>query len=630
MTTLAPPPPVRRARHQHVELTYQPGIDGLRAVSVLAVIAYHAGWNTFEGGFLGVEVFFAISGYLITSLLAAEYRRGHSISLRSFWGRRARRLLPALYVLLLFVIVASFVSATDYLGRLRGDVAAAFFYVSNWWQVFSKDSYFVQAGRPPMLSHLWSLAVEEQFYLLFPIVALACFKRFRRGRIITGFIVVALASSALMALLHEPYHDATRVYVGTDTRLSGLLLGAALALWWSPTRLRRDATNRVAATVLDALGVGGLIVLLVCFVRINEFDPFVYRGGFLLVDVATLLVVAVVVHPAARLGAVLGWEPLRYLGTRSYGLYLWHWPIFQLTRPDLDLSLPGWLITAIRLLALVVCTELSYRFVEAPFRRGALGRWWDQLRGEQTTPRRRFTELGLAAAIPLLVVGLLAAAPSQASATRSTNVEVALDVTLPPTTAVVATTTTTVAPTVTPVDPAASVAPTTAAPATAPPPPAPPTTLPSSITAIGDSVMAGAAASMRRSIPGIVVDAVKSRQFNDAINQAMGLANFGVLGAVAVVHLGTNGPFSDAQFDHLVDVLGFRTIYFVNTRVPRPWQDIVNSRIASGAARHPNVRVIDWYGASGGHPEYFVEDGTHLTPDGIRAYVTLLLQNLAR
>lgn len=626
MTAVAPPP-IRRVRHQAVELAYQPGIDGLRAVSVLAVIAYHAGWNFFEGGFLGVEVFFAISGYLITSLLATEYRRSRSISLRSFWARRARRLLPALYVLLLAVIAASFLSATDYLSRLRGDVAAAFFYVSNWWQIISKDSYFVQAGRPPLLSHLWSLAVEEQFYVLFPIIALACFKRFRRSRIIAGFVLVALASTVLMALLHEPYHDATRVYVGTDTRLSGLLLGAALALWWTPTRLHRESTNRVATYVLDGLGIAGLVVLAICFMRVNEFDPFVYRGGFLVVDVATLVVVAVVVHPAARLGAVLGWEPLRYLGTRSYGLYLWHWPIFQLTRPDLDLSLPGWLITVIRLVALVVLTEASYRLVEAPFRRGALGRWWHQLRSEQTPPRRRVAQLGLAAGIPLLVIALLVAAPSQASATRPGNVEIALQVTLPPATAAA---TTTSAPTTPPpvVDPAAT-APTTAAPVTAPPPPAPPTTLPSSITAIGDSVMAGASATMRKSIPGIVVDAVKSRQFNDAINQAIVLANFGALGAVALVHLGTNGPFSDAQFDHLVDVLGFRTIYFVNTRVPRPWQDIVNSRIAAGAQRHPNVRVVDWFSASGGHPEYFVEDGTHLTPDGVRAYVTLLLQNLA-
>ena len=256
-------------------LRYVGGVDGLRALSVLAVLAYHAqetGIHTgFDGGFLGVEVFFVVSGYLITSLLLSERRESGAVSLRRFWMRRARRLLPALYLLLAATVGYALLFLPDAIGQLKSDAVAALAYVSNWWQILQHKSYFAEIGRPPLLRHLWSLAVEEQFYLIWPPVLAYSLSRVSRRRVLTGVLVGALASAVLMAVLYVPYTDASRVYYGTDTRASGLLLGAALAFGWAPYRLR-GRPGRHAGTVLDVVGTAGLAVLCWAFLRVNAFD----------------------------------------------------------------------------------------------------------------------------------------------------------------------------------------------------------------------------------------------------------------------------------------------------------------------------------------------------------------------
>jgi len=352
---------------------YVPGLDGLRALAVLAVIAYHVEVPWLPGGLLGVGVFFTLSGYLITDLLLAAHERTGSLGLRTFWLRRARRLLPALYVMLVVVVAWVTVARPGELAALRGQVVAALLYVSNWWLIVHHVSYFARFGPPSPLGHLWSLAIEEQFYLVWPWLLLLGLEVLRRRRwLVLATLALAAASSIEMALLYHPGFDPSRVYDGTDTRAAGLLLGAALAMVWPSRRLRQDV-SRAARWVVDGVGLVGLVAVGVLMVTTTQYSPFLYRGGMALLAVATSLLVAAVVHPASRLGRALGWRPLRWLGERSYGIYLWHYPVIVLTSPAIDrgFDLPR---AFAQVMASIALAALSWRFVEEPIRHGALGR----------------------------------------------------------------------------------------------------------------------------------------------------------------------------------------------------------------------------------------------------------------
>src|SRR3954462_13031129 len=367
-------------------LRYVPGLDGLRALSVTAVLLYHADVSWMPGGFLGVDVFFAISGYLITSLLLAEFRNRGGVNVGQFYLRRARRLLPALFLVLAAVSLFSVIFLPDEVQSLRGDVVAALGYATNWWQIFQHQSYVAAQGRPPMLRHLWSLAVEEQFYLVWPLVLYGMLRLWkgRRTPMLLGTLGIALASFVLMLVLSLPHDytvaDPSRVYYGSDARIYTLLLGAALAMVWSPWKLSPKVA-REPRLILDAVGGAGLLLLVLTFVNAHYQSNFLFRGGFLLVAVLLTIVIAVAVHPASRIGTViLAQQPLRWVGERSYGIYLWHWPIFMVTRPGFHTDITGWPNTALRIALTLVAAELSYRFVEEPIRHGSPGRSYRALR----------------------------------------------------------------------------------------------------------------------------------------------------------------------------------------------------------------------------------------------------------
>jgi peptidoglycan/LPS O-acetylase OafA/YrhL len=618
----------------HDKLGHQPSIDGLRAVSVIAVILYHAELSWIPGGFLGVEVFFVVSGFLITALLVEERFHTGSVSLRGFWTRRARRLLPALYVLLLVVPVVMLVFYRDAAGRLGADVAAALFYVSNWWQIFLQESYFAQAGRPPVLRHLWSLAVEEQFYILFPAFFVWLLSRHGRDRTRNVLIALAIGSAVWMAVLYEPFKDPSRVYFGTDTRLSGLLLGAALAVVWTPWRTRAKA-SRAAGPVLDAIGVGALVALMWFFWRVNEFDPFVYRGGFLLLDLCCVVLIAVLVHPSARLDRLLGLPPLVWVGERSYSIYLWHWPIFMVTRPDLDLPFGGIAVLILRVGLTLVAAELSYRFVEQPVRNGDLSRYVRRFSESTGAERARLQQRlflqvgGLAAVVVLVGAGLVEAANSADRARLEMEVAGAEvlgasqeapggdrapgDASSPSTSVVSATT-----PDGAPAG-SAEVDTTTTVPTR---------TVATNAVAVGDSVMLGAAGAMKAKMPGIRVDAKVSRQFDTIVDAALWYESSGNLPGPLIIQLGNNGIFEEDRLDDMIDRMGDHRVLLVNTRVPRPWEQLANERTAAVAERHDNAALVDWYSLAVDHPEWFVADGTHLRPAGQQAFAELISSEL--
>ncbi|HWQ13290.1 MAG TPA: acyltransferase, partial [Roseiflexaceae bacterium] len=360
-------------------LPYLPGLDGLRALAVLGVLLYHAGLGL-QGGFLGVETFFVLSGFLITSLLLAEWRQDGRVDIVRFWRRRARRLLPALILLLAGTWAFTLLALPEEAAELRDDTLAALGYVMNWRLVFSGRSYFDPLVRPPLLQHLWSLAVEEQFYLLWPPLFAAGMRYLRRAGLLLATLAGAAASAALMAALYDPGADPSRIYYGTDTRAAGLLLGASLALVWAPGHIPAAASRRVGLA-LDAAGLAALAALLAAYAWLFEQHPLLYQGGFGLVAIATAVAVAAATHPQAQLlERLLGWRPLRWVGVRSYGIYLWHWPVFMVTRPEEDVPLDGLPLLALRFAAALGLAALSYRLVELPVRRGALARCWASLR----------------------------------------------------------------------------------------------------------------------------------------------------------------------------------------------------------------------------------------------------------
>ena len=373
-----------------------PGLDGLRAIAVLAVIAYHLGFPWAEGGLLGVGVFFTLSGYLITDILLNQVNRG-GIRFKAFWLGRARRLLPALFVVLVVVLAWVTLIGPHQPASFRMETVSSAFYFNNWWLIFHNVSYFERFSQSP-LDHIWSLSIEEQFYIVWPFLLMLGTKFVRepegaggvRLRLAGVTVLASIASLILMAVLYHPSIDPSRVYYGTDTRAFELLAGAALAMVWPSRRLRAEIAPR-ARDLVDSAGVLGLVVIGVMIWQVGEFSPFLYQGGFALLSIATVLAVAALTHPAARIGNVVGCRPMRWIGERSYGIYLWQLPIIVLTTPEGAHSVEL-LRAAAQVAATFAIADLSWRFVENPIRHGALGRFYRQARaggiGRENVSRR--------------------------------------------------------------------------------------------------------------------------------------------------------------------------------------------------------------------------------------------------
>ena len=624
----------------------------MRAFAVIAVLLYHADLAWIPGGFLGVEVFFVISGYLITALLLAEWRLRGRIDLKTFWLRRARRLLPALYVLLVATLTFAVVFLPGEIAGLRGDVLAALGYVTNWYLIFGQESYFEAVGRPSLLQHLWSLAVEEQFYLIWPpILALGlCIgaTRLRRRRVLTVVIFGAVASAMAMALLYVPGVDPSRIYYGTDTRATGLLCGAALAFLWSPGDKYRPSEARhhrlglpgrsrfrrrwgwTAPLLLDIVGFAALGALVWFCVNLGEFQPFLYSGGFALVGIATTATIMAVVHPHSVIGSrILGSAPLRWVGVRSYGIYLWHWPVFMVTRPDLDVPIDGLPLLALRLSATVVLADLSYRYIETPIRRGALGRAWRTLREAQGPLRRRLRLQWAGVLVPILAsCALLGVAVAQAEPPEKPSYLASMKSVHTVEQSHHASSTAGIVSSGPSLEQEGQeqVKAQTAAKKTWNSGRTGSSAFTGSVSAIGDSVMLGAVGGLQKDIHGLtVVDAEVGLQVYAATDTLRYRRSLGQLGDVVIVHLGNNGTFTKGQFDKIMRILsGVDRVVFVNVAVPRAWEDPNNEVIAEGVERYPNAVLVDWHSVSADRPEIFYKDGYHLRPGGQRLYADLI------
>lgn len=577
-------------------------LDGLRALCAFGVIFYHLGFGWCQGGLHGVTILFVLTGYLTTTGLLRTYERTGKLGIPRFWGRRLWRLMPS--ALAYVAVTAALCVLFDHvlLTKLRTDAIPAIFMYINWEQILSQVSYFNAAGQASPVTHFWSLAVEAQFYLAWPLI-LAIMLRItkRRGPLALLTVVLMLASALAMALLYVPGQDPTRVYYGTDTRAMSMLAGSALALIWPLDRkMAAPAASygwlrRIPLELVSLLSVA---VLVAAMLLLNGTDDYNYFGGMLLLSLIAAVAAATLVVPGTLAGRLLSAPPLRWLGQRSYALYLWHFSILELLNPLNVTTTRPWWIYVLQIALVVVVADLSYRFVEEPLRKGfctpgrrrgvsvashGLGSWAISHKASVAcicllVPVAAFAARGLATIEPVNALG------------DNPNDQVVVHASLK--------------------KPLAEGV--------------------YDVVLVGDSVSLGANKQLNAEFPHGLIDSQGSRQLDAGFEALQGYLDQGVVGDTVIISLGTNGYLTEDGLDQVMDACGpDRTVWFVNVRGPYTTQyDANNAAIDACVAKHDNAKLIDWHARTEGHDELVGPDGIHLTEEGREAYAKLVYDTI--
>ena len=572
---------------------YIPAIDGLRAVAVIAVMLYHLGFTWIPGGFLGVDLFFVISGYVITRLLLDSIQRSGGLDLRAFYIARIRRLLPPLVFMIITTTVVVGLWAPDTMRRFLGDTPFALFGGMNWWLVFRQTDYFEAIGRPPLLQHTWSLGVEAQFYLVWPLILLLVLRYFGKNKIPGAALLIAAFSGIALLVLSLQIDAASgskvsHVYFGTDTHSIGLFLGAALAVRWIPQNLQETVTRK-AQDFIDGIGIFGFLGIIAAFLFIEESDPTLYKLAFPLAGIFGCAIITSIVHPASRFAPILSSKPFIWIGERSYAIYLWHWVVFQVTRPDYDLEGSQWALTALRLLIVFALADISLRLVELPIRTGLVDYWFKGMKY-----RTKRVQLRQRVGVLLIVLAVFGSAVSVASNAivqgdkQLAELKEQLEAPLNP----VATNST---------EPG--------------------------LWVTGDSVILGIRFELDALQDIGLINARVGRQAPELLevitNDKVNMGNSPI-----VFNLGNNNKLTEEQVAAIFEeIKGQPRIVVVNTAVPRPWRDDNNALIAKYASLY-GAYLVDWASISNGRGEYFGSDGVHLAPAGVRAYVEAITSKL--
>ena len=571
-------------------------IDGLRAIAVTAVVLYHLGISWIPGGFLGVDLFFVISGYVITRLILDSINQSSALDLREFYAARLRRIYPAFIFMVVCTIIFIGVWAPEAIKRFLSDLPYALTGSINWLLVARHQDYFEAIGRPPLLQHTWSLAVELQFYLIWPIILLTVLKYFGKKNIARIALLIAITSGVTLFLVslqldQSNAQQVSHIYFGTDTHSLGLFLGSALAVSWIPQNLSADIEKR-AQDVVDAIGVVGLLGLIAAFLFIDESNASLYRIAFPLAGIFGCLVIISLVHPASRFAPLISSAPFRWVGQRSYGIYIWHWVIFQVTRPSVDLTGQSWALYLARVLLVLALADISLRWVEIPFRQGMVQNWF---RGMKY--RSAKVKLRQQLSIVISIIAVLAVTSSISVQAINKADQIAQEQIAQPE------------------DEAASqedLGSTTG------------------LWVTGDSVILGIRSKLESKEHISLINARVGRQAPELL-AVMRVDQSSVPSSPVVFNLGNNNALNEQTVRDIFEVVKNQPqVIVVNTSVPRAWKDANNAIISKVASGYPNVRLVDWDRVSKDRPELFAPDGVHLSPTGSDVYVDLVLTVLVK
>ena len=571
-------------------------IDGLRAIAVTAVVLYHLGISWIPGGFLGVDLFFVISGYVITRLILDSINQSSALDLRAFYAARLRRIYPAFIFMVICTIIFIGVWAPEAIKRFLSDLPYALTGSINWLLVARHQDYFEAIGRPPLLQHTWSLAVELQFYLIWPIILLTVLKYFGKKNIARIALLIAIISGVTLFLVslqldQSNAQQVSHIYFGTDTHSLGLFLGSALAVSWIPQNLSADIEKR-AQDVVDAIGVVGLLGLIAVFLFIDETNAGLYRIAFPLAGIFGCLVIISLVHPASRFAPLISSAPFRWIGQRSYGIYIWHWVIFQVTRPSVDLTGQSWALYLARVLLVLALADISLRWVEIPFRQGMVQNWFRGMkyRSAKVKLRQQLSIVFSVIAVLAVTSSISVQAINKADQIAQTQVtqqedEAASQEDLGSTTGLWVT---------------------------------------------GDSVILGIRSKLESKEHISLINARVGRQAPELL-AVMRVDQSSVPSSPVVFNLGNNNALNEQTVRDIFEVVKNQPqVIVVNTSVPRAWKDANNAIISKVASGYPNVRLVDWDRVSKDRPELFAPDGVHLSPTGSDVYVDLVLTVLVK
>ena len=605
---------------------YLPSIDSLRALAVLAVIIYHVDVNYLPGGFLGVDLFFVLSGYLISSLIIKEHKNTGSVNLYNFYIRRARRLLPAVYFMITVGLVVMVLFNEVLLRKSHLDAIFGYIYSSNWWYIFHKLDYFDSFGAQSPFKHLWSLAIEEQFYMIFPLLFLLVNrkKKSKDGTyklnknflyVVLGLILVSLIAHILLFDIN----NISRIYFGTDTRAFSLLVGVVGAILYPMERLHAKVTpqQNMIYSVVSLVSTATLITVMI---YTSEYNTLLYRGGFLLVAILGLIVIISSGKQHTLMSRLLSFKPIVFIGKISYSLYLWHFPVLVLTTPVSEIGNPNIIFVILRVILTFILATASYVFVETPIRKLGFKNYinviFKKLKKRSRKSRKIYAGVvGLVSILFLMgifgksVPFISTAFVKEMEANKETqfvnngnnkdnNQEKSSDSNK---------------------DNKDNKEDKNNSDKKY-----------SSVLVMGDSLTVDIGEKFQELYPGAVIDGKIGRQLYVAVEEAKSYSKYNNENSAIIFQLGTNGPFTESQIEELVKEFDKADIYFVNIKVPRAWEKTVNTALKEIQEKHSNVKLIDWYSVANSTKDLFEPDRVHLNQAGIAEMVTLIEKNLKR
>lgn len=575
--------------------SYVASFDGLRSLAIILVLLYHFNIPLFSGGFIGVDIFFVLSGYLITSKLLSEWQGTRKIDLKNFWIKRFRRLVPAVLVMIIVTLIIIYLFYPEVFSKSWPDALASFFYLSNWWYIVNDIPYSQNFGISSPFKHLWSLAIEEQFYIIWPVIfAWLLQKLKKRQHVLKVVLVTALCSIVTMWVLYSP-DNIDRIYYGTDTRLFTLAFGCSLAFVW-PFYLLSDNLNKKEVATIDGIGSISLAGLLFLAMTVTTSQKSLYHGGFLFISFLSCMLLAALAHPSTKISKLFSHEVLVWIGKRSYSIYLWHFPVIALTTPVKTMGTVHPILIILQLILILFLANISYHVIEIPVIKLGFKQMFLKIKENSLTHfRKNIVYVGIVLCLIIslgsysnaLVNGHFFFQTPNAKIMKKSTSRTTEEKRNKPKTQI------------------------------------------NQVIALGDSVLLGVKDEFEKEVPGVIVDAKVGRQLVEAKELIQTkYQKYNRKDTVVFLELGSNSTFNGKILDDIIQSLDNSHIFLVNTKVPREWETEVNEMLLQASQKYKHVTLIDWNALAKQQPYILNDDGIHISPEFKENYLSLYLTAL--